>query len=61
MTPEQVRIYAAMPPAEKLRLAARFHAAARELKACALRAQHPGWTEATIQKKVRELFLYAAN
>jgi hypothetical protein len=61
MTPEQIRIYKAMSPAKKLELAAQFNAASRELKACALRTQHPDWSEERIRKRVRELFLYAAS
>ena len=61
MTPEQVRIYKSMPPAQKLDLAARFYFGARHLKDRALRMQHPEWSEAEVERRVRELFLYAAG
>ena len=61
MTPEQVKIFKAMSPARKLDLAGGFHYAARQLKALGLRSQHPDWTEARINARVREIFLYAAN
>jgi len=61
MTPEQIKIYRAMSPRDKLVLAAQFNASARDLKARGLRLLHPDWSEEEIQKKVRELFLYAAG
>lgn len=61
MTPEQVRIYRQMPPWRKLEIAAQFVVASRDLKARALRAQHPDWTESQIAGRVKELFLYAAG
>ena len=61
MTPEQIRIFQAMPPARRLGLAAEFYFASRALKAQALRAQHPGWSKEEIDKRVKELFLYAGN
>jgi hypothetical protein len=61
MHPEQVRIFKAMPPSMKLKLAANFHLAARQLKKQSLKMQHPEWTDETLQSKVRELFLYAAS
>ncbi len=61
MTPEQIKIFKAMPPARKLQLAGQFHDAARKLKARGLRAQHPDWPEERIEARVREIFLYAAN
>lgn len=50
-----------MPPSMKLKLAANFHLAARQLKKQSLKMQHPEWTDETLQSKVRELFLYAAS
>ena len=61
MTREQVRIYRAMTPARKLELATRFYFDARSLKAQAFRMQHPEWSEAEIERRVREIFLYAAS
>ena len=48
-----------MTPAEKLRAAERLYISARQLKAAALRAQHPEWTEEAISRAVHEAFLYA--
>ncbi len=61
LTPQQVEIYRRMPPGRKLELAAEFNRAARELKAAALRSQHPDWSDEQVRRKVRELFLYAAD
>lgn len=61
MTPEHKKILQAMTPAQKLRAAERLYHSARQLKAAALRAQHPDWTEAAILQAVRQIFLYARN
>ena len=61
MTPEQVKIFRSMSPGRKLDLAAQFYHSARQLKTRGLRAQHPDWTEAKIEARVRDIFLYAAN
>jgi hypothetical protein len=50
-----------MPAADKVRLAALLHSQARALKASGLRAQHPDWSEAKVQKQVRDLFLYGSR
>lgn len=60
MHPQQIAIYKMMSPAEKLRLAAEFNASARNLKKAALKKFHPDWTEEQVQKKLRDLFLYAS-
>jgi hypothetical protein len=59
--PEQKRIYQSMTPEQKLRVALNLYHSARELKACGLRAQHPGWSENEINEKVKEIFLYARS
>jgi hypothetical protein len=59
MSPEERRILQAMSPAQKLRAAEQLYYSARQLKAAALRAQHPDWTDETIRQAVREIFLYA--
>jgi hypothetical protein len=48
-----------MTPEEKLKIALRLYYSARQLKAAALQHEHPHWTKKEIQKKVREIFLYA--
>jgi len=57
--PEQRRILQSLTPEEKLQLAIRLHQSARELKAAALRSQHPSWSQRQIEAAVRETFLYA--
>jgi hypothetical protein len=55
----QKEIYQSMTPEQKLRIALKLYYSARQLKAAALRHDHPKWTEKEIQEKVREIFLYA--
>jgi hypothetical protein len=50
-----------MTPEQKLRLVLRLYYDARELKASALRVQHPDWPEETIEAKVRGIFLRARS
>lgn len=57
MTPEEIRILRAMTPEQKLRAAEEMYRAALEIKAAALRAHHPDWSEEKIQREVREIFL----
>jgi hypothetical protein len=59
--PKQIEALRRMTPAEKLRLAARFHHDARGLKAAGLRMLHPDWTDERVDKAVREAFLYARS
>lgn len=61
LTPQQVNIYRRMPAARKLQIAADFNRSARELKAAALRAQHPEWSDEQVRRKVRDVFLYASS
>jgi len=53
---KQVEAYRKMSPAEKLRVAFALRRAALELKAAALRAEHPDWSEERINKRVLEVF-----
>ncbi len=59
MNAEQKKILQGKTPSEKLAIAQQMAVAARELKASALRAFHPDWTEEQVVRKVRELFLAA--
>jgi len=59
MKTEAQKIVQAMSPAQKLRAAERLYYSARELKAAALRAEHPDWTDEAIHQAVRAIFLYA--
>jgi Rv0078B-related antitoxin len=61
MDPEEQKILQAMSPAQKLRAAEHLYLSARQLKAAALRAQHPDWTEEAIRQAVRQIFLYARS
>lgn len=54
-----LEILRAMSPAEKLRAAERLYHSAWQLKAAALRAEHPDWTDEAIRRAVRMIFLYA--
>jgi hypothetical protein len=47
-----------MTPEQKLRAAERLYWSARALKAAALRARHPEWSEAEVQAAVRDAFLF---
>jgi hypothetical protein len=58
MTPEEIRILRAMTPAQKLAAAEDMYRAARDIKAAALRQQHPDWSEEEVQRNVREIFLH---
>ncbi|HMO50224.1 MAG TPA: hypothetical protein PKE26_04800 [Kiritimatiellia bacterium] len=59
MHPEQIKIFRAMSPAKKLELAGQFILFARQVKAQALKQEHPDWPESRIQQEVRRWFLYA--
>jgi hypothetical protein len=48
-----------MSPETKLELSLRLYYSARELKQSWLKLQHPDWSEAIVEKRVREIFLYA--
>jgi hypothetical protein len=61
MKTEEQKILQAMSPAQKLRAAERLYYSARQLKAAALRAEHPDWTEEAIREAVRQIFLYARS
>jgi hypothetical protein len=61
MKSEAQLVLQAMSPAQKLRAAERLYWSARQLKAAALRVEHPDWTEEAIQRAVRQIFLYARS
>lgn len=61
MGDEALRIIQAMSPAQKLRAAEQLYHSARQLKAAALRAQHPDWSDETVRRAVREIFLRARS
>jgi len=49
MKNEARQVLRAISPAQKLRAAERLYHSARQLKAAALRAQHPDWTDEAIR------------
>ncbi len=61
MKTEAQKVLQAMSPAQKLRAAERLYYSARQLKAAALRAEHPDWTDEAIREAVRQIFLYARS
>ena len=61
MTPEYREALRRMTPAQKLRAAEVLYWDARDVKAAGLRAQHPDWTEEQIQRRVKEIFMYAVT
>lgn len=58
MCDEALRIIRKLTPAQKLKAAQLLYDSARRLKAAALRALHPEWTETDVKRAVREAFLY---
>jgi len=58
-SPEYVSVLRKLSGEQKLRSAFALYWSARELKAAALRAQHPDWSEEEIQDRVKEIFLHA--
>jgi hypothetical protein len=61
MKTEMQQILQAMSPTQKLRAAERLYHSAWQLKAAALRAEHPDWSGEAIHRAVREIFLYARS
>jgi hypothetical protein len=61
LTREEIAIYRAMSPMQKLALVDRFYRDARALKRAALRTLRPQWTEEEIEQKLDEIFLNATE
>lgn len=55
--PPDITAFRRMTPAEKWLMITTMHLQARRWKRMALRNQHPDWTDAKLDSKVRELFL----
>jgi hypothetical protein len=49
---------ARMTPEQKLRAAMRIYWSARAIKAAALRAEHPEWSDEELARAVRDAFLF---
>lgn len=58
---EALQVLQAMSPAQKLRAAERPYHSAWQLKAAALRAEHPDWSDEAIHRVVRMIFLHARS
>lgn len=58
---EQKHILQIMTPEQKIRAALDLYYSTRALKAAGLRAIYPSMSEEEIDKKVREIFLYAGT
>jgi hypothetical protein len=57
-TAERIAALRRLTPAEKLLVAGSLYQEARRLKAAGLRAQHPQWSDATVERAVRSIFLH---
>ena len=61
MHPEQKKIFAAMTPERKLRVASQLFRSAWQLKWAGVKAQHPDWADEKIRDRVKKSFLYARD
>jgi hypothetical protein len=59
--PEQIKALRKMSPAQRLKIALEFMEEIRQLKAAALRAQHPDWAEQQISQALREFVRHGAS
>ena len=59
MTDIQTEALRAMTPERRLQVAQQLRQTAWELKAAGIRMQNPELSEAEVQARVREIFLYA--
>ena len=57
--PAQITAFRKMTPARRLELGLQFIRQMRQLKAAALRAQHPEWSEAQVAEALRLFTLHA--
>ncbi|MEO8840144.1 MAG: hypothetical protein ABI591_28955 [Kofleriaceae bacterium] len=60
-SPQQVAIYRAMTPAERLRQSYALYWAARRLRTAQERSLHPDWSDVQIAAHVRKVFLRAST
>lgn len=61
LTPEYIATLRRMTGVAKLRAAFGLYWSARKIKAARLRQQHPEWSDAQVQARVREIFLHAVT
>lgn len=60
-SPEQILLYRAMAPRERLRQAEALYWTARRLREAHERALHPEWSDDQVRERVRKVFLRAAT
>lgn len=61
LTPQEIAIFKAMSPAQKVALMEEMWYQARTLKKAGLKMQHPNWTDEELEAKVRKIFLYGTD
>jgi hypothetical protein len=59
--PEQIKALRKMTPAQRLTIGLQFMEEMRQLKAAALRARHPEWTEKQVSHALREFVRHGAS
>ena len=59
--PEQIRALRQMPLERRAELALGFIRSMRRMKAAALRAQHPDWSEQQLRAELRRLTLHGRS
>jgi hypothetical protein len=59
--PQQIKALQRMTPAERLKIGFAFMEEMRQLKAAALRTQHPDWTEQQIAEALRDFVRHGAS
>ncbi len=59
--PEQIKALRKITPAQRLKIALEFMEEVRQLKAAALRAQHPHWAEKQVAQALREFVRHGAS
>lgn len=60
-SPQQIAIYRAMTPAERLRQGERLYWSARRLREAHERVLHPEWSEQQVNEATRRIFLRAGT
>jgi hypothetical protein len=59
--PQQIKALRRMTPAARLKIGFAFMEEMRQLKAAALRTQHPDWTEQQIAEALRDFVRHGAS
>jgi hypothetical protein len=60
-SPQQIAIYRAMTPGERLQAAENLNHEAGKLRAAYERSIHPDWTDAHVESHVKRIFLLATT